>query len=103
MNMKQKHATRLNIVGLDKYDTNSEQDLSAEIGLYKYQTSEQNGDKIRWATHFIWRKNTYTPSWVVEKTGMRFFFFFTWTWWRFCEWRIDAYSRRYSSTPWVGK
>ena len=56
---KPKDAIKLETVSLDK--KYPEETVLPEDGLYRYlyQPNEQYGDQKRWATDFIWSKNTY--------------------------------------------
>ena len=59
IDMKPKDAIKLDTVPLDK--TYPEENVPPKYGLYRYlyQPGIQHGDQKRWATDFIWIKNTY--------------------------------------------
>ena len=59
IDMKPKDAIKLDTVPLDK--TYPEENIPPKYGLYRYlyQPGIQHGDQKRWATDFIWIKNTY--------------------------------------------
>ena len=69
--MKPKDAIKLDTIPLDK--TYPEETIICEDGLYLYlyQPGEQHGDRKRWATDFIWSKNTYRLDRVVQDPGNR--------------------------------
>ena len=48
-----------------------------EDGSYRYfyQLGEQRGDQKRWATDFIWSKNTYRLDRIVEEPGNRVLYY----------------------------
>ena len=67
--MKPRNAIKLDTVPLDK--TYPEETVLPEDGLYRYlyQLGEQHRDQKRWATDFIWGKNTYRLDRIVQETG----------------------------------
>ena len=48
-----------------------------EDGLYRYlyQPGEQHGDKQRWATDFVWIKNTYRLDRILKEPGNRLLYY----------------------------
>ena len=73
--MKPKDAIKLNTVLLDK--KYPEEIMLHEDGLckYLYQPGEQYGDQKRWATDFIWSKNTYQLDRIVQEAGNRILYY----------------------------
>ena len=69
--MKPKDKIKLDTVPLDK--TYPKEAVLPEDGLYRYlyQPSEQHADQKRWATDFIWSKNTYRLDQIVQDPGNR--------------------------------
>ena len=66
MIMKPKDAIKLATLPLDKIYP--EETVLPKDGLYRYlyQPGEHHGNQIRWATDFIWSKNTYQLDRIVQ-------------------------------------
>ena len=69
IDMKPKDAIKLDTVPLDKMYP--EEIVLPEDDLYRflYQPEEQHGYQKRWATDFIWSKNTYRLDQIVQEPG----------------------------------
>ena len=79
---KPKDAIKLHIVTLNKCETNPEENVLLEDGLYRYlyQPAEQ---KIR-VTDFTWSKNTYRLDRSEKGLGNLVFYYLKRTQRRFC-------------------
>ena len=71
IDIKPKDAIKLDTVPLDK--TYPKETVLPEDGLYRYlyQPGEQQGNKKRRVTDFIWSKNTYQLDRIVQEPGNR--------------------------------
>ena len=70
--MKPKVVIKLNVVKHDKTEKHLQKKTHymkmVPTDRYLYQPSEQHGDPKRWATDFIWSKNTQTRL-IIEEPG----------------------------------
>ena len=73
--MKPKDAIKLDNVPLDK--KYPEEIVLPKDGLYRYfyQPGEQHENQKRWATDFIWSKNTYRLDQIAQESGNRVLYY----------------------------